>query len=547
MLTPQSQSALPWLTGTAVNPLLRAAYLLRRNKSLLETELVEPQCCTGHHSNLEIDTSLVVEDEERFVTPLAQEQQFTTPLSSSSSCSSLEYSFFSFPDVAAPVQGGRVSVSPLENESLTPDNITPVIDTAENIHVDGHVTLVIPWLQDKKDRLMLYGSTSTFEESSEQESFIRKWLENEAGMPFEAKKLKILFYPARFHTYANSIFALGDICDMIPNENADVCILEEPEHLNWYRAPGSAPWTTKFSHVVGVIHTNYKAYVKEHAPAGFLAAPLTAGVNSRVVQANCHKVIKLSGVLQSFVPGKEVVENIHGIREAYLNEGRRICSSQIPTNQKRKAYFIGKLIWGKGFTELLELEYRFQKSTGSYFAIDIFGSGNDELEIKRAFNKDCHNDNYVFKAFNMKSNKFPVNFMGKTDHSTLAGDEYSIFINPSLTEVLCTTTAEAVAMNKHVIIPSHPSNSFFEQFPNCLMYRNRKEFVSMLNYAVANDPPRIPGELVHILSWEMATCRCVSAAAVPKRDAAREARLKRLKDEKKTLKKAISDIFLKED
>jgi hypothetical protein len=50
----------------------------------------------------------------------------------------------------------------------------------------------------------------------------------------------IRFYPARYHKYYNSIFALGDICDLIPDESTDVCILEEPEHLNWYRAPGES-------------------------------------------------------------------------------------------------------------------------------------------------------------------------------------------------------------------------------------------------------------------------------------------------------------------
>ena len=90
------------------------------------------------------------------------------------------------------------------------------------------------------------------------------------------------FYPARYHKKYNSIFALGDICDLIPDESADVCILEEPEHLNWYRAPGCSSWSGKFRHCVGVIHTNYKAYARDHARAGFLAAPLLAGVNSLV-------------------------------------------------------------------------------------------------------------------------------------------------------------------------------------------------------------------------------------------------------------------------
>ena len=27
---------------------------------------------------------------------------------------------------------------------------------------------------------------------------------------------------------------MGDISDLIPDDKADVCVLEEPEHLNWY-------------------------------------------------------------------------------------------------------------------------------------------------------------------------------------------------------------------------------------------------------------------------------------------------------------------------
>ena len=78
------------------------------------------------------------------------------------------------------------------------------------------------------------------------------------------------------------------------------------------------------------------------------------------------------------------------------------------------------------------------------------------------------------------------------------------------------------------------------------MYRSRKEFVSVLNYAMENDPPSLSEDLFNILSWEMATLRCVAASAVPKRDAVREERLQRLKEEK-SLKKAISGIFQRED
>ena len=41
----------------------------------------------------------------------------------------------------------------------------------------------------------------------------------------------MLYY--RYHDEYHSIFPMGDITALIPDDEADVCVLEEPEHLNW--------------------------------------------------------------------------------------------------------------------------------------------------------------------------------------------------------------------------------------------------------------------------------------------------------------------------
>jgi hypothetical protein len=106
-------------------------------------------------------------------------------------------------------------------------------------------------------------------------------------------------------------------------------------------------------------------------------------------------------------------------------------------------------------------------------------------------------------------------------------EDYTIFVNPSVSEVLCTTTAEALAMGKFVIIPVHPSNTFFLRFPNCLPYRNKFEFVANLRWAMSHDPEPLTPDLVREFTWEAATERLVSASAITYREARNRERLGR--------------------
>jgi hypothetical protein len=74
-------------------------------------------------------------------------------------------------------------------------------------------------------------------------------------------------------------------------------------------------------------------------------------------------------------------------------------------------------------------------------------------------------------------------------------------------------------MGKFVIIPVHPSNTFFLQFDNCLPYRNKMEFAANLHWALNRDPEPLKPEQRQLLTWEAATERLVRAAAITRREA----------------------------
>lgn len=91
----------------------------------------------------------------------------------------------------------------------------------------------------------------------------------------------------QFSVHKRSIIALGDITEVIPDEEADVAVLEEPEHLTWYHH--GKRWKLKFKLVVGVVHTNYLEYVKREKNGQFQAF-LLKYMNSWVVNIYCHRV-----------------------------------------------------------------------------------------------------------------------------------------------------------------------------------------------------------------------------------------------------------------
>jgi hypothetical protein len=97
----------------------------------------------------------------------------------------------------------------------------------------GSITLMLPWLKRKSDQERVYGADNTFETPEDQEDYIRTWLRDDAGFVEASQELKIQWYTGWQNKVQNSIYSMGDITADVSADDFDICILEEPEHLNW--------------------------------------------------------------------------------------------------------------------------------------------------------------------------------------------------------------------------------------------------------------------------------------------------------------------------
>ncbi|XVF76098.1 hypothetical protein PTKIN_Ptkin13bG0238600 [Pterospermum kingtungense] len=347
------------------------------------------------------------------------------------------------------------------------------------------VTLLVPWLC-RSDQELVYPSNLTFSSPEEQEHYIRNWLEERIG--FKAD-FKISFYPGKFSKERRSIIPAGDTSKFIPSKDADIAILEEPEHLNWYHH--GKRWTDKFNHVVGIVHTNYLEYIKREKN-GALQAFFVKHINNWVTRAYCHKVLRLSAATQDLP--KSVICNVHGVNPKFLKIGEKVAEERELGQQafSKGAYFLGKMVWAKGYKELIDLLAK-HKNDLDGFKLDVYGNGEDAHEVQNT----------------AKRLELNLNFMKGRDHADDSLHRYKVFINPSVSDVLCTATAEALAMGKIVVCADHPSNEFFRSFPNCLTYKTSEDFVAKVKEALANDPQPLTPEQRYNLSWEAATQRFI--------------------------------------
>ena len=366
---------------------------------------------------------------------------------------------------------------------MTGTAVNPLLRAAHLAKAGKRVTLVVPWLHPLEQGIV-FPHGLRFDSPAEQEEHIRAWLRARAGL--RRISFEITFYAGRYDADRGSILPIGDITRFIESSHCDVCVLEEPEHLTWYH--NGASWRHRFKLVVGVIHTNYIFYARTWASGGPILAATLESVNQFVCGAYCDKVIKLSDTLQPLP--RAIVCNVHGVRKDFVDIGRRK-----PRRFRKGAYFLGKVLWAKGHRLLLDYLQRQVERGETPTHIDVYGKGEDLDEVRSE----------------AEAKELDVTFHGPTDHAGRELREYKVFVNPSLSEVLSTTTAEALAMGKFVVIQRHPSNDFFLQFRNALPFETANEFLLQLRYALAATPTPLSKDERRRLSWEGATERFLTA------------------------------------
>jgi hypothetical protein len=234
-------------------------------------------------------------------------------------------------------------------------------------------------------------------------------------------------------------------------------------------------WGCKFRYVIGILHTNYGDYIRQYGVFGtsMIGASALHALSSLVVRAYCHKVIKLSDTLPSYWTIKhnptykypagtsleglaefmEITCNVHGVRTDFLDPPVISKEKNMSDTAAAPVYFIGKLIWAKGFEQALELQELFKSKTGDYFPMDVYGTGNDEKAIQRAFfgrhNPISRGESNMSTETSDSGGGTSSDVTKLTDQDTIAiassnteddGDEYVVDVKTNVVEQVPVTT-----------------------------------------------------------------------------------------------------------
>ena len=531
-------ASLPWLTGTAVNPALRAAHLWRRGH---EVTLLVPWVDASVQPSLFPDGMVFDAPADQAVSvaeAISKRISFELPpltVVDATSLKTLDRAPNGGASAGSPIPSIGIDANlgsgmTLKFETLVAQ--TGEIETAANDEEKEDQSM------DRSKSEAARSSSSIAHQTLADAPRVLVTLRGKFDEAAEESKIpfRLVFYPGRYDAALGSIMPRGDVQPLIPLP-VHCVVLEEPEHLTWYHT--GKRWTRAFERtvpIVGVMHTNYVDYARRIA--GDTAAATLKRLNTFLCRQHTHKCIKLSDAVQE-LPRQETCF-VHGVSEGFLavgaTKGAQIAEilkakevgARVPVaivengiwsfrgeNDDETAverdsafskgmYFLGKALWAKGFSELLDrfTEYRDycrakSEDSSPLPTVDVYGKGDDLDAIKKESQR----------------RDLPLRFLGPKDHLSPDVAEYKCFVNPSTSDVVATTSAEALAMGKWIVVPRHPCNDWLSSFRNCIVYDDSEGFIEAIKRVCLEDPAPLSYEERQRLCWEAATDRFLYCCA----------------------------------
>lgn len=98
------------------------------------------------------------------------------------------------------------------------------------------------------------------------------------------------------------------------------------------------------------------------------------------------QIIRLSGATQDLP--RSIICNVNGSNPKFLEIGKRKQEQRQRGDQcfTKGAYYIGKMVWSKGYRELLKLLSEHQEKL-SDLQVDLYGTGEDSDQVQQSARK----------------------------------------------------------------------------------------------------------------------------------------------------------------